>query len=138
MELDIVVAGTKEAVTMVEGSMKDIPEELVLESIELAHKHIKELVELQEEFIAALRAQRQIEKPALPEPADAQELRKRLEKLIGDRFETLKQAENKLAREAMTDALKEEVVALICAYKREEKASAEVGIRELGLEKMAL
>jgi len=119
-DADIVVAGTKEAVTMVEGAMKDVPEELVLESIELAHKHIKELVELQEEFIAALRAQRPIEKLALPEPADTQELTKRLEELIGDRFEALKQAPSKLAREAMIDALKEEVIAKIL----EERASA--------------
>ncbi len=119
-EADIVVAGTKQAVTMVEGSMKDIPEELVLESIELAHKHIKELVELQEEFIAALRAQGQIEKLALSEPADTQELTKRLEELIGGRFEALKQAPSKLAREAMIDALKEEVITKLL----EEQASA--------------
>ena len=130
-DLDIVVAGTKEAVTMVEGAMKDLSEELVLESIGLAHQHIKELVELQEEFIAAVRAQRSIEKLALPEPADTQELTKRLEELIGDRFEALKQAPSKLAREAMIDALKEEVVTKIL----EERAGALVEGEAKQLEK---
>lgn len=122
-DLEIIVAGTKEAVTMVEGAMKDIPEELVLESIELAHEHIKELVELQEEFIAAVREKRPIEKLALPEPPDTQELTKRLEELIGDRFEALKQAPSKLAREAMIDTLKEEVVTKLLEEKALRTAS---------------
>jgi polyribonucleotide nucleotidyltransferase len=48
--LDIVVAGTDNAILMVEASGKEASEELVIEAIEKAHIEIKRIVELQREF----------------------------------------------------------------------------------------
>ncbi|MBI5554929.1 MAG: polyribonucleotide nucleotidyltransferase [Elusimicrobia bacterium] len=48
---DIVVAGTKDAVTMIEGGAYEVSEEEVLEAIKFGHKYIKEIVALQEELL---------------------------------------------------------------------------------------
>lgn len=49
-ELDIVVAGTESGITMVEGGSKEVTEEKMLQAIEEAEKHIKELCKIQEEL----------------------------------------------------------------------------------------
>ncbi len=52
--LEIIVAGTKEGITMVEGGAKQVSEELMLEAIELAREPIAELCRVQEEMRAAV------------------------------------------------------------------------------------
>ena len=49
-DLDLVVAGTAAAVTMVEAGAKEISDEKMIEAIQLAHEEIKKLCALQEEF----------------------------------------------------------------------------------------
>lgn len=51
--LHLVVAGTREAVMMVEAEAEEVPEETVLEAIALGHAKIKEIVD----FIEALRVE---------------------------------------------------------------------------------
>src|SRR5207253_8014124 len=55
--LDLIVVGTKEALTMVEAGAEEIPEELLLEALELAHAEIRKICEAQEDL------RRQIGKP---------------------------------------------------------------------------
>ncbi|MFC2027518.1 polyribonucleotide nucleotidyltransferase, partial [Chloroflexota bacterium] len=50
-QLDLVVAGTKEAVTMVEAGAKEVSEELILEAIKTAHEAIVKIIEIQEDLI---------------------------------------------------------------------------------------
>jgi polyribonucleotide nucleotidyltransferase len=50
--VDIIVAGTEEAVLMVEAAGREAPEEVVLEAIERAHDEIKKIVKFQKEFVA--------------------------------------------------------------------------------------
>ncbi len=49
-ELDLIVVGTKEALTMVEAGANEIPEEKILEALELAHGEIVKLCDAQEEL----------------------------------------------------------------------------------------
>ncbi len=63
-KIDIVVAGTKNAITMVEGEAKEVTEEEMLGALMKAHEAIKELVKFQEEIIKEF----QVEKMPLPEP----------------------------------------------------------------------
>lgn len=51
-QLHLVVAGTKDAVMMVEAGAKEVTEELCLEAIMLGHEKIKEIVQFIEEFRA--------------------------------------------------------------------------------------
>jgi len=45
-DLDLVVSGTEDAVTMVEAGAKEVPEEDILGAIEFGHKAIKEIVRM--------------------------------------------------------------------------------------------
>ena len=66
-EMEIVVAGTREGVTMVEGGAKQVSEALLIEAIDLAHKAIIEICDAQEE----LRKLAGLEKlPIPPGPAE--------------------------------------------------------------------
>ncbi len=49
-KLEIIVAGTEQGITMVEGGAKQVSEELLLEAIELARKPIIELCKIQHEL----------------------------------------------------------------------------------------
>lgn len=52
-DIDLVVAGTKKAVTMIEGSSKNISEDDIISAIEVAHESIKKICETQEELAKA-------------------------------------------------------------------------------------
>src|SRR5512141_668792 len=49
-DLNLVVAGTEDAVAMVEGSAQEMSEADLLEAIDLAHAEIKRLCKVQNEF----------------------------------------------------------------------------------------
>ncbi len=49
-ELDLIVVGTKDGLTMVEAGANEIPEEKLLEALELAHGEIVKLCEAQEDL----------------------------------------------------------------------------------------
>jgi polyribonucleotide nucleotidyltransferase len=48
--LDLIVVGTKEALTMIECGADEVPEETLLQAFELAHENIRRLCEAQEEL----------------------------------------------------------------------------------------
>ena len=50
-KLNLVVAGTKDAVTMVEAASKEVSEDILLQALELAHKEIVKMCELQLELV---------------------------------------------------------------------------------------
>ena len=49
-DVNLIVSGTEDAVVMVEGGAKEVPEEEVLDAIMLAHEEIKKIVKAQEEL----------------------------------------------------------------------------------------
>src|SRR5258708_25056019 len=49
-DLDLIVSGTRSAITMIEGFAREMSEENMLEAILFAHKHIVEIVEMIEEL----------------------------------------------------------------------------------------
>ncbi len=53
--IDIVVAGTKSAIMMVEAGANEAPEEVILGAMEFAQQQNQILIELQEEMVAALK-----------------------------------------------------------------------------------
>ncbi len=103
-DLDLMVSGSKDAVTMIEGFARELPEDLMYEAIMTAHKFIRELVELQEELIAKVNPNRPVFVPPAPDP-----LYDVLKKKYYDAFIEAKQTPGKLTRAAAVDALKAEV-----------------------------
>ncbi len=60
--LNVVVAGTRDAVMMVEGEASELPEDVMLEAIMLAHAEIKKIIALQDELV------KRVGKPKLTVP----------------------------------------------------------------------
>lgn len=54
--LELTVAGTKDAIMMVEAGAMEVDEETMIKAIELAHKSIQPVIKLQEEVVKALGA----------------------------------------------------------------------------------
>lgn len=53
-DIDLTVAGTKDAINMVEAGADEVPEEVMLEAIMFGHEEIKRLVAFQEDIYAAM------------------------------------------------------------------------------------
>lgn len=53
-DINLVVAGTKDAINMVEAGADEVPEEIMLEAIMFGHEEIKRLIAFQEEIVAAV------------------------------------------------------------------------------------
>jgi polyribonucleotide nucleotidyltransferase len=53
-DVEMVVAATRESITMVEGESAEISESEMLEMVRFAHEHIRALIDLQESMIAEL------------------------------------------------------------------------------------
>ena len=59
-DLNIVVAGTKDAILMVEGGAEEVPEDIILEVIMAAHEEIKKIVAFQENMTAKVGKEKRI------------------------------------------------------------------------------
>src|SRR5918992_3625432 len=81
-KLDLVVVGTKEGLTMVECGADEIPEDRILEALELAHGEIKKLCEAQEDL------QRQVGKPKWLDPEVTNDLEDRFADRIRERIQS--------------------------------------------------
>jgi polyribonucleotide nucleotidyltransferase len=83
-ELDLVVAGTKEGIMMVEAGAKEVPEEKVIEAIEFAHKAMQPAIALQEELVKKLKPAKQEYELVLPD----QDIQKRVDTWIAGKLGT--------------------------------------------------
>ena len=63
-DVDIVVSGSADAITMVEGGALEVPEVEILEGLTVAHEAIRELCAFQEEFLEGHRAPDMVWAPA--------------------------------------------------------------------------
>jgi polyribonucleotide nucleotidyltransferase len=64
--LDIMVAGTREGITMVEGGAREVPEEVLIGALEYAHKFIIESIELIEELTSIIKPEKYVVEEATP------------------------------------------------------------------------
>ena len=104
-DVDLVVAGSAEAITMVEGAAVEVPEEDLLEGLGAAHGAIRELVAMQRDLIADA-GEEEMEWTSV-EPA--RELVDQVEALARKRVATALEVEEKQARAAALAELGEEV-----------------------------
>ena len=105
-DIDLTVAGTKEAINMVEAGSKEVSEEDMLEALMFGHEAVKELCEFQEKIISEI-GQEKMEYEHL-EISD--ELRKEVYDLAADKLDAAMRIKEKLAKYEAIDKVKEEVV----------------------------
>ena len=104
-KLDLVVAGTKDGVMMVESGAEEVSEETMVEALELAHTHIKEGVAIQEDLISKL----DVKMHQVITLDDNQDLKERMEAFIADKKDPLTDTDT-LAREEAVRNLRDRVV----------------------------
>jgi len=117
-DLDLIVAGSREAVVMVEGSANELPENIFVEAIEFAHNAIKKILDLQKELKEATgKPKRPFQAPEVNESLMA-----RIRELAFTKMQEAVRIPIKLERYNRYDAIKEEVkTALLPEFEGEEK-----------------
>ncbi|MFN3329602.1 MAG: polyribonucleotide nucleotidyltransferase [Pyrinomonadaceae bacterium] len=107
-KLDLVVAGTEEAIVMVEAEAKEVAEKIMVEAMMLAHKEIKRICLWQKELFKALNiVKREVVPPKLDELMVA-EISERYTERLREALDTTKK--DKLTSYAAVDALKREII----------------------------
>ncbi|MDR3232197.1 MAG: polyribonucleotide nucleotidyltransferase [Planctomycetaceae bacterium] len=102
-ELDLMISGNRDNVLMIEGFARELPEDLMFEALETAHKYIKDIVDLQLELIAKVKPQRiSYDEPAIEKLYEA------LKEKYYDSFWAAKRTAGKLERADVCSALKKE------------------------------
>lgn len=66
-EFELVVAGTENAVTMIEGAAKEISNEILIQAIEFAHSKIKEKIQIQKKLKEEVQPQKREVQLKLPD-----------------------------------------------------------------------
>jgi polyribonucleotide nucleotidyltransferase len=105
-DLDLVVAGSNDAVTMIEGFARELPEDQMAEAILFAHDHIKKIVALIEEF----RDKIGLPKKETPPAIETHPLTSILAEKHGAELKACKLTVAKLERYAKVDALKKKLI----------------------------
>src|SRR5438270_399989 len=104
--LDLVVAGTEEAILMVEAGAQEVSEAEILDALDIAHSEIKKLCEAQRQLQnKAGKEKSEIEVPQVDEAVLA-EIRDR----FGTALDTATQVEDKLERQEATKAVEAEAL----------------------------
>src|SRR5215217_3106308 len=104
-DLDLIVAGTEEAILMVEAGANEVTEAEILDALDIAHGEIKKLCEAQRE----LQKKAGKEKAEVEVPQVDEKLLGEIKDKFGDALNTATQVEDKLERQDATKQVEEEV-----------------------------
>ena len=106
-ELDLVLAGTRDAITMIEGFAREMPEDRMLQAIMFGHKHIVTVIEMIEE----LRAKAGLVTKVYPPPPDPGTLPALFMQRFAKEFRERKMTPGKQDRSDKVSELKKKIVA---------------------------
>lgn len=118
--LDLVVAGTTDAVLMVESEAKELSEEIMLGAVMFGHKHFQPVIE------AIIRlAEKAAKEPREFQPADLSHVEKAVLDIAEKDLRAAYQITQKQQRYAAVDAVKEKVLTTLCPEEGEASFDAE-------------
>ncbi len=123
IELNFVVAGTDEAVVMVEGGAREVSEETVLRAIDFAHEEIKKINQLQR----LLREQVGRPKRSFTPPETDAALMEEVRAFVLPRMKELIRIPEKLRRQEALSLLRDEAIEKL-ASEEEDNSSAISGV----------
>jgi polyribonucleotide nucleotidyltransferase len=118
-ELDLIISGTKDAVLMIEGFSREMPEDRMAEALLEGHRIVREICDLQQELI------NKVGKPKIQfeTPSDGG-LSDRLRDRFYDQLKSAKQTEGKQARAEAVGQVKERALAEMIPDPKAEGAPA--------------
>ncbi|HOO38083.1 MAG TPA: polyribonucleotide nucleotidyltransferase [Deltaproteobacteria bacterium] len=118
-QMELLVVGTRDAIVMVEGEAKELPEQTILEGISFAHTRILEVIEAIEELRAAV-GKEKIDVPEIPEDLGLYgEIKSRTEKQFED---IIAGTHTKQTRKELTEKLHTETIARYADETEEKQA----------------
>jgi polyribonucleotide nucleotidyltransferase len=100
-DLDLIVAGTEEAILMVEAGANEIPEAEILDALDIAHAEIKKICALQRELQAKVGKEKKVFEAIQVDPAILDAIRAS----HGAALDDATQVEDKLERQDATKAV---------------------------------
>ncbi len=101
--IELTVAGTKDAINMVESGSKEVSEEEMLEALMFGHEAVKELCAIEEDIISEIGEEKiEVELANIPD-----ELRQEVENTIKDEMIAAIQIKEKLEKYAKIDEVKQ-------------------------------
>ncbi|HEV3033161.1 MAG TPA: polyribonucleotide nucleotidyltransferase [Solirubrobacteraceae bacterium] len=100
-DLDLIVAGTEEAILMVEAGANEIPEAEILDALDIAHAAIKKLCELQRDLAAKVGKEKKVFATIQVDPSVLDAIRAS----HGAALDAATQVEDKLERQDATKAV---------------------------------
>ncbi|MCX6810418.1 MAG: polyribonucleotide nucleotidyltransferase [Candidatus Berkelbacteria bacterium] len=104
-DLNLTIAATKDKVMMIEAEASEVPEEKIIEAIELAKKSILPLIEIQEKIKAD-----HAEEESGVELVDDQAIHGEVSKIVGDKLRDAVRELDKMKREENLKGFEEEVL----------------------------
>ena len=107
-ELDLTVAGTKDAINMVESSAKQVSEDIMLEALMVGHKAVKELIKFEEKIIKEIGEEKMEYETLTPD----EEMIERITALATKKMDKALRIKDKLKKYAAIDEVKEEILEL--------------------------
>ncbi len=107
--LDLAIAGTSDAVMMVEAGAKELPEEVMLEAVRMGQEALQDIIKMQEKLVQAVNVAK---RPFTPPPVD-EELRAKVAEFVLPRFEAAVSNQNKAARSAALSMVQDELVSTL-------------------------
>jgi polyribonucleotide nucleotidyltransferase len=113
-DLDMVVAGSKDAILMVEAGAKEIPEDAMLKALSFAHDVIRDMVKIQEDLIAKCGKEK-----LQHEPEGMDDLLGRMKDRFQDKVTQALCQNDKKARHDAVAAVGEEVAAALTEISEE-------------------
>jgi polyribonucleotide nucleotidyltransferase len=105
-DLDLIVAGTEEAILMVEAGANEIPEAEILDALDIAHAEIKKLCALQRELAEKVGKEKKVFETIGVDPAVLDAIRSSHGSALG----AATQVEDKLDRQDATKAVEAEIL----------------------------
>ncbi len=119
--LDLLIAGSKDAILMVEGEANQLSEALMVDAILFGHEAIQPLLAVQEELARECGQPKRIVVP----PEVNEELQARVEKIALPKVRKALRTKDKLERYAMMDTIGTEVVEALGMEDEDEKQEIE-------------
>ncbi len=104
--LNLSIAGTKDALIMIEAGAKEVAEEQMLQAMSLALEEIKKLAIAQEDFARRVGKS----KVEVPEVTYSDEIRKQIEPVLVDKVKVALSNKEKLTRERALEDIKENII----------------------------
>lgn len=124
-DLDLRLAGTKDAILMVECGANEIPEDVMAQALDLGHQSIQPLIDLQLKMAAELGKPKREVKLYLP---DAESLKKVFDRVSAQMNELLDKPLSKVEFYAGMDKIKEEAQAELCTVPEGADASTYLSV----------